>query len=63
MSNMRNNKFWSEDRSNEKHCKDCRFLVLPDYDTMMRGNVSRQRCALDGEWVKPTAEACNKFEE
>lgn len=47
----------------KKYCRDCRFLVLPDYDTMMYGNGNEPRKCAHGGWNRPSDEACSKFEE
>lgn len=49
--------------TNIKHCRDCRFLVLPDYDTMMRGSGNEPRKCAHGGWERPSEVACSKFEE
>ncbi len=40
------------------HCRDCRHLEM-DNDAW---NDGTRRCDWKGEWVRPSAEACPRFE-
>ena len=40
------------------YCRDCRYIEM-DNDFY---NDGTRRCAYRGEWVRPSQEACPKFE-
>lgn len=40
------------------HCRDCRYLEMDNN----AWNDGTRRCAWKGQWVRPSDEACARFE-